>query len=229
MKTIVVLASMQAELAFLDAYEKRAEEKREIYTYAHYDVSGVRLIAGVCGTGKVSAALCASCAIRCYAPDIAVSIGTCGALAGGAVCDVIVATDCVQHDYDTSPFWGVKGELTELQTVALKADAQFVRAAEIFAAGRAGISFGRVLTGDMVVVDDAKKAQLTADFGGLCVDMEAGAIAQACAMMGCPFGAVKGVSDADRDHARAFRQNMGAVCVSTGQVLLGAAAVYAQL
>lgn len=229
MKKIVVLASMQAELAFLDAYEKCAVEKKEIYAYAHYDIGHVRLIAGVCGTGKVSAALCAACAVRCYGPDLVVSVGTCGALGGGAVCDVIVATDCVQHDYDTSPFWGVKGELTELGTVALKADERFVHAAEVFTAGNPAVSFGRVLTGDMVVVDDAKKKQLTVDFGGLCVDMEAGAVAQACAMAGCGFGAVKGISDSDKDHARAFRKNIGAVAVSTGQVLLGAAAVYAGL
>jgi adenosylhomocysteine nucleosidase len=118
-------------------------EKKEIYAYAHYDIGNIRLIAGVCGTGKVSAALCAACAVRSYQPDLVVSIGTCGALGEGAICDVIVATDCVQHDYDTSPFWGVKGELTELKTVALKTDETFVRAAKVFVAGNAAVSFGR--------------------------------------------------------------------------------------
>lgn len=229
MKKIVVLASMRAELAFLDAYEKNVAETKEIFSYSVYDLGSIRLIGGVCGTGKVSAALCAQCAVRHYSPDLVISLGTCGALGTGSLCDVIVATDCVQHDYDTSPFWGVKGELTELKTIALKADEKFLKAAKAFTEGNASVLFGRVLTGDMVVVDDAKKRQLVADFGGLGVDMEAGAIAQTCAMMGCAYGAVKGISDSDKDHEHQFRSNLGAVAVSTGQVLMGAASIYAEI
>jgi hypothetical protein len=62
----------------------------------------------------------------------------------------------------------------------------------------------------------------------MCVDMEAGAIAQP-ARWPLRLRAVKGISDSEKDHARAFRNNIGAVAASTGQVLLGAAAVYAGL
>ncbi len=227
MKKIAVLASMAQELDFCGKYPLKYEQKHDSFEYTVYEARDFELIVSVCGTGKVSAALCTQSVIRAFAPDIVVSIGTCGALSDTDLLKVVIATDCVQHDFDTSPFSGERGYLTELKTISLKADSQFLDAAKKFASGRSGICFGRILSGDHVVVDSEEKKVLKEIFSGVCVEMEAGGIAQTCAMMDTPFAAVKGISDTNEDHSTQFRNSIDYVAVSTANVLIGIAEIYA--
>ena len=54
---------------------------------------------------------------------------------------------------------------------------------------------GRVCTGDRFVSSSEQKEAITAAFGGLCCEMEGGAIAQICCQNKVPFVIIRAISD----------------------------------
>ena len=60
---------------------------------------GCRIVAAVCGEGKVNAAMCAQAMIMEYHPDFIVNTGVGGGLAECLhIGDIVVATSVVEHD-----------------------------------------------------------------------------------------------------------------------------------
>ena len=54
---------------------------------------------------------------------------------------------------------------------------------------------GRVCTGDQFISTNEQKAAITSSFGGMCCEMEGGAIAQACYLNNIPFVIIRAISD----------------------------------
>ena len=54
---------------------------------------------------------------------------------------------------------------------------------------------GRICTGDQFISSDEQKKSITDKFGGLCCEMEGGAIAQICYQNGIPFVIIRAISD----------------------------------
>lgn len=222
---LAVIASMDSEFQFLDRTELLKEEKKGLYVFRIYDYNGKQIVTGECGTGKVSAALCAQKIIEEYAPETVISIGTAGALTHTVhPMSVVVATCAVQHDFDVTAFGYRKGEQCELHVVEMPADAAFLETAGKISEKYDNIIFGKILSGDRIIVNKDEIERLIADFGeSACCDMEAAAIAQTCMMHSVPFAAVKGISDGDSDEGSRedeFRKNIETSCANLGQVLL---------
>ena len=222
---IAVIASMQNELQFCEKCEFAESNVHGIFEVKKYRYKDEEIITAICGTGKVAAALCAQMLINEYNPQVVVSIGTSGSLSSQIHAnDVIVATAAIQHDYDCSPFGYPRGQQCELGVIEMKADSRFVECAKSKFKDNEHVYFGNVLSGDRVIVDPAQKKELLSVFDGLCCEMEAGAIAQACALYNVGFAAVKGVSDGDEDVESAhqeFMENTVSSSANCGEVLLG--------
>ena len=54
---------------------------------------------------------------------------------------------------------------------------------------------GRVCTGDQFISSKEQKETITSNFGGMCCEMEGGAIAQACYLNNTPFVIIRAISD----------------------------------
>ena len=54
---------------------------------------------------------------------------------------------------------------------------------------------GRVCSGDQFINTDEQKTRIIKQFGGLCCEMEGGAIAQACYLNHVPYVIIRAISD----------------------------------
>ena len=67
---------------------------------------------------------------------------------------------------------------------------------------------GRVCTGDQFISTDEQKEKILSDFGGLCCEMEGGAIAQVCHLNKTPFVIIRAISDTtDNAEYETFMEN----------------------
>ncbi|MEM9704400.1 MAG: hypothetical protein AAF907_18305 [Planctomycetota bacterium] len=124
------------------------------------------------GVGRKSAHDQASFAmlVSIDGPDLAISVGYCGALDPALnVGDVVTASEVLDPEGRTRPAEPIGG---------------------------AGVRF---LTVDKMVTTAADKAELFRSSGAAVVEMEASAVAEACAEEGVRFAAVKVVTDAAGD------------------------------
>lgn len=170
--------------------------------------------------GKVAAATTATALIERFQVDRIVFTGVAGGLAPDVqVGDLVMATDFIQHDLDSSPIVP-RYEVPLYGRNRFEADAGLntllLRAAtEAFAAlpdwlgadtlqryqlGQARIHQGLLASGDRFVSQAGEGQRLQADLlahghTALAVEMEGAAVAQVCFDYGVPFAAIRTISD----------------------------------
>ena len=152
-----------------------------------------------CGVGKVNAGNCAQILITVFGVNCIINTGVAGSLdASIDIGDIVVSTDAVQHDFDLTPLGYAPGELIGVDSPSLPADAG-LRERAVNAVRRCApevhVFEGRVCTGDQFISSAEQKKAITAKFGGLCCEMEGGAIAQICCQNGIPFVIIRAISD----------------------------------
>ena len=149
------------------------------------------------GIGKVNAAVCTQALIGEYGVDCVINTGAAGSMAPGVgIGDVVISTDLVQHDYDTSTFGDdVIGTIPRLGKRFFEADEGLISAA--YSASHKGIKLhkGRIATGDQFIADRERKDRIKSIFAPLCVEMEGAAIAHACYLNKVPFVVIRSISD----------------------------------
>ncbi len=168
-------------------------------------LDGCSVVIVCCGIGKVHAALCAQILISSFGVDAVINTGSAGGLASGlSVLDMVVSSDCVQHDFDCTHFNYVPGQIPGLPSPFFEADAALRRIAldsfsavkrrdDAMAARR--MIEGRIASGDVFVADDTQRSLILSRFAPACVEMEGAAVAQVCAVNGIPFVILRSVSD----------------------------------
>ena len=147
-----------------------------------------------CGIGKVNAALGAADLIRVFAPDAVVSTGVAGGLDESlAVMDAVAGREVVYHDVDCGP-GNLPGQVQGLPPRFAGDPALLAAAASL--AARARIYAGLIASGDRFISRPEDVRAIKSAFPeALAVDMESGAIAQACHLAGVPFLSFRVVSD----------------------------------
>ena len=195
-----IVCAMDVEAALL----KEELEDVRIEHVGMLEIWGGRLRGLECGlvrsgVGKVFSAMATQALIDAVAPDAIVNSGIAGGLDPSlAIGDFVIATDCVQYDFDTSP-WGYEpGFLSGINRLGFESDAG-LRAKLAEAVRRfdpdARIREGRVASGDRFVTEDALKDWIVRTFGALCCEMESAPIAQVSWANGLPFGILRAISD----------------------------------
>ena len=186
--------------------------KRGALEFHEGSLAGCPTVVVCCGVGKVNAALCAQMMISEFGIACVVNTGSAGGIAPElAVLDMVVCTDAVQHDFDTTPFGYKPGQIPGTDTPFFVADAK--RRAIAIAAHERGLArdtaakeavgipsahkmiAGRVASGDAFITDEARRARIVSLFSPACVEMEGAAIAPVCAANGIPFAVLRSVSD----------------------------------
>ena len=152
-----------------------------------------------CGVGKVNAGNCAQLLISFFGVDCIINTGVAGSLdASIDIGDIVVSTDAVQHDFDLTPLGYTPGQLDGFSSPSFPADEE-LRERAVNAVRECApdihVFEGRVCTGDQFIASAEQKEAIIAEFGGLCCEMEGGAIAQICYQNGIPFVIIRAISD----------------------------------
>ena len=173
-------------------------------------LNGREIVITRCGMGKVNAAASASVMIELFSPDIIINTGVGGSLDKKMkVCDIAIAEDIVQHDYDLVPLGYELGQVDRFDTPFFKCDRHVNEAIKKSTEALGYTSYySRFATGDQFIDKPEDKERLAETFDANVCDMESGAIAQICALNGVRFASIRAISDSDSnaDGAMQFQQ-----------------------
>ncbi len=195
MKTIGMIGAMPSELA--DVQERlRTDEivkKAGFSFHVFRDKTNDFQIVSVCsGVSKVNAALCAQVLIDTFSPDAILNIGVAGGIQDAVhVCDIVIATEVLPHDLDLHfledypPYCG-----------RFPADERLISLAEETCTTFGYNAFrGRIVSGEVFLADDEKKADILARYNPYAVDMESAAVGHCAYLNAVPFVSIRCISD----------------------------------
>ena len=186
-------------------------------------LDGLEVLVTVGGIGKVNAAMTTISLLSAGATQVVFT-----GVAGGVhpslkVGDIVVSSDCLQHDVDVTALGYRLGEIPG-ENLSWPAD-EGLQALALEAAHEVegvNVTGGRVVSGDVFVASPEKVQWLWQTFGAACAEMEGAAVAQVCARHGVPFVVIRSVSDtADGGADVDYREFMPLVARHSGQVVRG--------
>jgi adenosylhomocysteine nucleosidase len=151
-----------------------------------------------CGIGKVNAAVCAQILVDDFKVDKVINVGVAGGIGEDVVPgDVVIASNLVQHDMDTTAFGDKFGQIPRMDTFDFKGDEAMIEAAKQACSNiNNHKSFvGRIVSGDQFVADVEKVRWLKAEFDAMACEMEGGSIAHVCYLNSVPFVVIRSISD----------------------------------
>jgi adenosylhomocysteine nucleosidase len=178
--------------------------------------SGHEVVLVLSKVGKVAAATTTTALIEAFDVKRVLFTGVAGGIGAGVkVGDVVVASDFIQHDLDSSPLFArYEIPLYGCSTLACD-DAMTAMLLEAARAGLAGIGShfhhqellespqlhsGLIASGDRFISSAGEAEGVLAGlqcagFNPLAVEMEGAAVAQVCRDYGVPFAAMRTISD----------------------------------
>lgn len=178
------------------------------------------IIACASGISKVNAAMGAEILCLKYGVDLILNAGVAGCAADLPTGSLVVASEFVQHDVDTTAVGdpiGLVSTVNQVDFPTWRPD----RCLELLSALGVSAVTGRVATGDWFAVKGDRAAFIRDTFSPLLVEMEGGAIAQVCLRNGVRFVSLKSVSDhlfSETQAAEYF--DFGQALENLGQVVL---------
>ena len=185
MNRVGIIGAMDEELRTL----KNAAAVKRTVTRAGTEfcegiLGGTEVVIVKCGIGKINAAVCTQILIDTFDVTAVINTGVAGSLSETLkIGDLVISEDAAQHDFDIVSLGFQKGE----------------------------IPYTGLTAGDQFISSGSQKAAIVSDFGGLCCEMEGGAIAQVCWLNKVPFVIIRAISDsADEDSGVSFETFMEA-------------------
>ncbi|MGD8192298.1 5'-methylthioadenosine/adenosylhomocysteine nucleosidase [Brevibacillus ginsengisoli] len=197
---IGIIGAMDEEIAlYLDAMKGTTQSTKAGITYYEGELEGKTVVVCKSGVGKVNASVCTQILIDQYQVEQVIFTGVAGAVHPQLnIGDIVVSTDCVQHDVDVTPLGFAPGQIPFTDKWIWKADSKLqelaIEAGQSISEGIQVVS-GRVLSGDQFVADRDKVQWLYQQFDAACTEMEGAAVAAVCSMNGIPFVVVRSMSD----------------------------------
>ena len=197
---IGIIGAMEEEVAIL----KESMEIEETVTYASMvfckgKLCGKDVVIVRSGIGKVNAAICAQILVNKFNVDVLINTGIAGSLdAQIDIGDMVISTDCVEHDVDASIFGDPVGQVPRMDTFSFPADPILVGkalAANEEANPDIKTFAGRIVSGDQFVSSSEVKDKLVNLFGAKCTEMEGAAIAHAAYLNKVSCVIIRAISD----------------------------------
>lgn len=224
-----IIAALDEEAELL--IENMTKEKVESIGSSDYHVGelcGKSVVVVKCNMGKVNSAMCTQTLIERFGATAVINSGVAGTLSDDVdIGDIVVSTETVQHDFDASEIGYKPGEVPGTGLVAIPADPTLIETA-VHSISEVAVGCqvfqGRVCTGDQFISGADEKHAITDKFGGLCCEMEGGAMAQVCFLNKVPFVVIRAISDdvdgrgpADYDE---FMEEMARLCAAMTMEML---------
>ncbi|WP_350343357.1 5'-methylthioadenosine/adenosylhomocysteine nucleosidase [Proteinivorax tanatarense] len=197
---LAVMGAMEEEIAlFREAMDDVDKNQKAGLTFYKGEIDNKKIILVHCGIGKVNAAICTQILIDDFGVDNIIFTGVAGALSANLnVLDVVVSTDCIQHDLNVGAFGYEAGTVPRLNKKEFAADDALVKLALKSAKNIENfpqIVSGRILSGDEFIADKQRALHLADKFSGHCVEMEGAAVAQASYLNDVSFVIIRAMSD----------------------------------
>ena len=195
-----IIGAMQDEVhdLFNLMEDRKTETVGRWQTYSG-KLSGKDCVIVRSGIGKVNMAACTQMLIDRYDVDFVINTGVAGSLdAAINIGDIVISTDCIQHDMDAVAFGYDIGVIPQMDCSTFVADEKAGKTAYEVCKKvnpEIGVGFGRVLSGDVFVADKARKDYLVKTFNGKCTEMEGAAMAQVAYINKVPFLVLRAISD----------------------------------
>ena len=197
---IGIIGAMEEEVSIL----KEAMEIEEKVSYASMDfckgkLCGKDVVIVRSGIGKVNAGICAQILVDKFNVDMLINTGIAGSLdAQIDIGDMVISTDCVEHDMDASIFGDPVGQVPRMDTFSFPADPVLVGkalAANEEANPDIKTFAGRIVSGDQFVSSSEVKDRLVNLFQAKCTEMEGAAIAHAAYLNKVSCVIIRAISD----------------------------------
>ena len=125
---IGIIGAMADEVALLQK-EMKAEEiiEKAGMRFHKGQLCGKDVVVVQSGIGKVNAALCAQILVDVFQVEILINTGIAGSLdAQIDIGDMVISTDAVEHDVDTTIFGDPLGQVPNMDTFSFPADEKLV-------------------------------------------------------------------------------------------------------
>mgnify|MGYP002513557981 CR=1 FL=1 len=135
--------------------------------------------------------------------------------------DIVISTDCVYHDADTTFFGDEPCTIPGMPTF-FKADETLINLAEnsFVSENNSTLYKVRVASGDVFVCDKSVKEKIMQNCNPFCVEMEGTAIAHACYLHKIPFVIIRCISDsADESVENEYSFNREVAAKISGQTV----------
>lgn len=204
-RPIGIIGAMDIEVAELKAsLEQASIEKFAGIEFSCGKLLSQNVVIAECGVGKVNAARCAQIMYDRFNICALINTGVAGGVAKGLhVCDIVVATGLVEHDFDISALGGysrsaIPGMGDKMSPSVFEADSKLsevVFKAAVEAAGAEHIHRGLIATGDQFIAKAETKQWLSCEFNAYAAEMEGGAIAHVATLCDVPFAVIRAISD----------------------------------
>lgn len=197
---IGIIGAMEEEVSIL----KEAMEIEETVSYASMDfckgkLCGKDVVIVRSGIGKVNAGICAQILVDKFNVNMLINTGIAGSLdAQIDIGDMVISTDCVEHDMDASIFGDPVGQVPRMDTFSFPADPVLVGkalAANEEANPDIKTFAGRIVSGDQFVSSSDVKDRLVNLFQAKCTEMEGAAIAHAAYLNKVSCVIIRAISD----------------------------------
>lgn len=195
-----IIGAMEKEVAELKE-KMEIEEVVEMAAmiFCRGKLEGKEAVVVRSGIGKVNAAICAQILVDHFHVDTLINTGIAGSLdAQIDIGDMVISTDAVEHDMDTSIFGDPVGQIPQMDTFSFPADENLIRLAKkVNEEVNPDIHTwtGRIVSGDQFVASAEVKEKLVRLFGAKCTEMEGAAIAHAAYLNKVSCVIIRAISD----------------------------------
>lgn len=180
--------------------ENKVENTYAKMKYISGTIGGKEIVMTECGIGKVNAAMSTQVMIDKYNPDVIINSGIAGSVSRKLkIGDIVVSSDCVQHDFDGTQMGDPKGLIQYNDETRIDIPVDKDTANKLFEASKnlpdTNVFLGRIATGDIFVADKAMRSAVADEFNALACEMEGGAVAQVCYRNSTACAVLRCISD----------------------------------
>lgn len=180
---------MQKELdLFCKSLKNLQIKKSDTSNFYCGDLNGKNIIATVCGTGKVNAAIGTIALIHNFSPELIINLGISGGLDSSVeIGDVIIGDSMVYHDV----WCGEPNQYGQVQGLPT-----YFLSDQTLTAKFTSFKHGQLCCGDQFISELQELQKIKNNFPqAIAVDMESAAIAQVCYLYHTPLLCVRQISD----------------------------------
>lgn len=195
---IAIICAMEEELSAIirELHLDTVTQEHNSLSVACAKYGDHELSLGLCGIGKVNAAVYTQKLLNAIHIDYVINVGVAGNLTPELdFGDVVIATDLVHHDMDVTGFNLPLGQVPRMDVFSFSCSAKLLELTDNIIPTSYKIKKGRIASGDQFI-DNAQRAQfIHKEFNALACEMEGAAIAHTCFLNQTQFLVVRSLSD----------------------------------
>ena len=219
-----IISAMSEELELLlKDMNIQDEIKKANMTFYKGNLDNKEIIAVVCGIGKVNAAVCAQILISEFNVDSIINVGVAGGIGKNIYPgDLVVGTNLVHHDMDTTVFGDAHGQVPRMDVFDFKCDDKLVSAATAACDEIKEINTfqGRIISGDQFISSVDKIQWFEKEFDALACEMEGASIAHVCYLNNTPCVVIRSISDNANNGAHMDYEKFVPIAVRNSTIIL---------